>query len=580
VDERAHGDADGSQPTPPSSDESDEEATDLQELSDRGRRLQRIGMGVGRTFAILLAIAVLGTTGYGWWTFGDVDDATVTTDVIGPDVANTRVPLDGAVDMLLVGVDSRTDAYGNPLPREVLDMLHAGRYEGERNTDTMILVHIPVDGTRAVAFSFPRDSLVEIAGGFGKHKLNSAFARAYNDARRELVGTSSDEEVEAQAAAIGRKNLIATIEQLIGKAVTIDRYAEVTLASFYEITKAIGGVEVCLNAPVDEWRSGANFPAGPQIIEGADALAFVRQRYDLPNGDLDRIVRQQAFLGALADKVLSADMLTSPAKVRELITAVQKSVVLSKGWELSRFAAQMSGLTSGAIDFYTIPTQGGATIGGADVIRVDPAEVHQFVAALTSGESTRGAREPVEPRLDPPSASVSPTTPPTAPQTARTSLPTRTSEIDTDVPDARPPGAITVSVRNASETVGLAALVLDRLAQQGFRRGDTGDAPVQAVSVVRYGSGEQLNARLVANSLGWELPLEPDLSLPAGQVRVVLGTDYPTGLNQGITRGPAVELAPTTPPGPGTPTTSGEPSPGDGTALPAPLVAGQRACVN
>jgi anionic cell wall polymer biosynthesis LytR-Cps2A-Psr (LCP) family protein len=127
----------------------------------RRSRLRSVGRGVGRTFAALLSIGVIGTMGYGWWAIGGVDSDTVTTDVIDRQVADNDqhgIPLDGAVDMLLVGMDSRTDAHGNPLSREVLDLLNAGRNDGERNTDTMILVHIPVDGTRAVAISFPRDA--------------------------------------------------------------------------------------------------------------------------------------------------------------------------------------------------------------------------------------------------------------------------------------------------------------------------------------------------------------------------------------------------------------------------------------
>jgi len=299
---------------------------------------RKTGRNTVRSIVALASVTVLGTMGYGWWAFGDVNDGTVTTEVIAQDVENQRVPLDGAVDMLLVGIDSRVDAYGHPLSREVLDLLNAGESDGERNTDTMILVHIPVDGTRAIAVSFPRDSWVELAGDFGHHRLNSAFAYAYNNAREELGNkVTTEKELDKRATVIGRKNLIATVQNLIGKAVTIDRYAEVNLASFYEITKAIGGVDVCVNKATQDPLSGAKFQKGVQTIAGRKALAFVRQRHGLPNGDLDRIVRQQTFLGSLANKVLSADMLTSPDKAQSLISAVQKSVVLSNGWELSKF---------------------------------------------------------------------------------------------------------------------------------------------------------------------------------------------------------------------------------------------------
>ncbi|MCT2586222.1 LCP family protein [Actinophytocola sp. S1-96] len=475
--------------------------------------------------------------GYGWWAVGDVNDGTVTTDVIAKEVEDQSIPLDGAVDMLLVGIDSREDAHGNPLPDEVLDMLNAGVNEGERNTDTMILVHIPVDGTRAVAISFPRDSWVELAGGYGNHRLNSAFAYAYNDTFDELGDTAPNmDELENQAKIAGRKNLIATIENLIGDAVTIDRYAEVNLGSFYEVTKAIGGVEVCLNRATRDPKSGANFTKGVQTISGKKALAFVRQRYGLPNYDLDRIVRQQAFLGALANKVLSADMLTSPSKVRELVAAVQKSVVLSNGWDLGTFALQMSGLNSGGIDFYTIPTLGNTNIGGADVLEVDPAAVARFVRSLTTDG---GGDEPT-------GASPTEESEPAPEGQAR----------DGERPSL---GLVTVDVRNGSNTVGLAASVRDDLAAKGFNPGEIGDAMVRSSSVIRHAPGEESLAQYVADELAGDFLLEEDASQAPSHVRVVLGTDYP-GVTDGFGGGSVVaQHQPTSPTSPTAPPTTPEP---------------------
>ena len=464
-------------------------------MSAQGWR--KAGTVTGRSLVALVSAGVLGTMGYGWWAVGDVDENTVTTDVISQEVEDQRVPLDGAVDMLLTGMDSRTDAYGNPLPREVLAMLNAGVNDGERNTDTMILVHIPVDGTRAIAISFPRDSWVQLAGGFGKHRINSAFAYAYNNAREELANTAPDEKtLDEQAKVAGRKNLIETIQNLIGNSVTIDRYAEVNLLSFYDVTNAIGGVEVCLNEATQDEYSGANFVKGTQNVIGAQALAFVRQRHNLPNGDLDRIVRQQAFLGALANKVLSADMLTSPSKVRDLIAAVQRSVVLSDGWQLSTFAAQMSGLTAGGIDFYTIPTLGNMRVGGADVLKVDPEQVASFVSSLTTEET---------------------------PATSSSSAPTTTT-----TNDARPSlGTITVDVRNGSTVKGLARTVLKTLTDKGYLGGDVGDADsVRSSSSIRYAPGERSVAEYTGGELGGQFTYEEDDSLSASHLTVVVGTDY------------------------------------------------------
>ena len=508
---------------------------------------RKAGRNTLRAVLALASVAVVGTMGYGWWAVGDVDDGSVTTDVISQEVEDQRVPLDGAVDMLLVGIDSRTDAFGNPLSREVLDFLNAGESDGERNTDTMILVHIPVDGTRAIAISFPRDSWVELAGGFGHHRLNSAFAYAYNNAREELGNkVRTEKELDAKATVIGRKNLIATVQNLIGKAVTIDRYAEVNLASFFEVTKAIGGVDVCLKEATEDPKSGAEFIKGVQTIAGRKALAFVRQRHGLPNGDLDRIVRQQAFLGAIANKVLSADMLTSPTKVRELVSAVQKSVVLSDGWELSKFAAQMSGLSSSGIEFYTIPVVGETNIGGADVLEVDQKQVARFVRSLAGDEES-------------PSSSSPPPTTTTTPGPPSSTAPPGATPDEGDRPSL---GLVTVDVANGSTTSGLAAMVRDSLAGKGFNPGDIGDTTVQGSSVISYAPGEENLAQYAADQLGGSFSIVEDAAQRPGRLSIVVGTDYQPAA--GLQGGRMVKLQPTgssEPTDPDAPPSNGMPKP-------------------
>ncbi|WP_026424583.1 LCP family protein [Actinokineospora inagensis] len=508
----------------------------------------RAGTVVVRVLVVVLSLSVVAATGYGWWAFGGIDDHTVTTDVIeahpGDSGGGSTDRLDTAIDILLVGMDSRTDAYGNPLPKEVLAMLNGGKSDGERNTDTMILVHIPAGGKKAVAFSFPRDSYVDIGPGYGKHKLNSAFLNAYLDARHDLQERGeSGAKLETDAVVTGRKNLISVIEKLTGGAVTIDRYAEVNLASFYEVTKAVGGVEVCLKNAVNEPKSGANFPAGVQTISGAAALSFVRQRYDLPDGDLDRIIRQQTFLAALANKVLSADVLTDPMKARDLIAAVQKSVVLSSNWNLTRFAAQMQGLSGGNITFRTVPTTGLAKIAGQDVVTVDPAavaaEIKTVIAQSDAGTDTGGS-----------------------PVTTATTPPPSTSAEST---------GITVDVRNGTKTKGLAGVVLDHLADQGFDRGEAGDAAVQQTSVIRYAPGELAKAKAVGSALATtKLTYAEDRTLDYGHVRLTLGTTYPTSSTSSSSS-----------PGTRALTTNGSSAPSTSTTVPPPNVdAGSLKCVD
>ena len=348
----------------------------------------------GRALVAVVSAAVVATVGFGWWTYRTADQDVVRDDVIAADPPDDPVDLPSARDLprteqtiLLVGLDSRTDAHGNPLPQDVLDALRAGEAEGEQNTDTMMLVHIPADPEKkAFALSLPRDSYVDIPGGFGTHKLNSAYARGKNDAAARLRGEGADDAtVERESTTEGRKTLIATVSALTG--LTIDHYAEIGLYGFSELTKAVGGVPVCLNEPVHDSYSGADFPAGKQTLKGVDALKFVRQRHGLPGGDLDRVRRQQAFLAGVAHQVLSSGTLTSPTRISAMVDALTKSVVLDKDWDLISFASQLTTLTGDDIQFSTIPT--GSidlqTPSDGSAVEVDPAQVRAYVQSLLTG---------------------------------------------------------------------------------------------------------------------------------------------------------------------------------------------------
>ncbi|WP_229686563.1 LCP family protein [Longimycelium tulufanense] len=480
----------------------------------------RAALTAGKTVVALVSIAVISVTGFAWTKYNNLTDGLITTDVIarreGPK------PADGATDILLVGNDSRTDAQGNPLPSEVLQQLRAGDNDGEL-TDTLILVRIPNDGRKAVGISFPRDSFVDIPGGYGKHKINSAFGRAKNDKVAELKQQGMDgREAEQKAKAEGRLALIRTIEKLTGA--TIDHYAEVNLLGFYKITKAVGGVDVCLNQPTRDSFSGANFPAGPQTISGGDALAFVRQRHNLLRGDLDRVVRQQVFMAGLARKMLSTGTLTDSGKLNALIDAVKQSVVLDQGWDVLGFARQMQGIAGGEISFQTIPVLSTELQTASDgvAVKVDPVQVRDFVA------SAIGAK----PRQD---------------RSAAEAL-----EVN--------PASVTVDVRNGTGVPGLAARVLDAVGAQGFGRGDAGNAASpRSVSVVRYAKGMEAAGRRLAELLG-DLPSELDTTLPPSRVQVLLGTDYSgpgngsgfagSGLLRPDGRAPAVPPSPSPAPQP------------------------------
>lgn len=386
------------------------------------------------TAAGLASLLVLGATGYAWTQLSRLDRDLATADVIAPSaqLPPGRDSLAAAQNILLVGLDSRTDGQGNPLPQSLLDQLHAGDSgDGGDTADTMIVVHIPAGGGSATAISIPRDSYVQIADGYGKHKINSAYTYGKNAALTALSTQGvTGAELEREAAAAGARTAIETVEDFTGLA--INHYAAVNLAGFYELSNAVGGVPVCLKAPVHDTYSGADLPAGKQTLSGAQALAFVRQRHGLPNGDLDRIARQQAFLAGMAQVVLGSGTLTDPGRLAGLVGAVSRSVVIDQGWDVLTFAEQMHNLSSSSLTFATIPVQSLSlqTPGDGDAVEVDPVQVRDFIDALLGGSgghssasSTTSSTPTTVARAAAETAGATTTTPsPTVPESASTDL--------------------------------------------------------------------------------------------------------------------------------------------------------------
>jgi LCP family protein required for cell wall assembly len=437
---------------------------------------------LGKIVVAGLALVVFGGTAYGYANLRSLDE--VTRDSVIDAEGETKPgeqPADGSLDILLVGRDSRNDQQGKPLAPEMLRELRVGA-NGDDLTDTLMVLRIP-NGTKEVkAFSVPRDSYVSMPGGKGK--INSAFgrAKAAEAARLRKAGETDKAKIDQGALTAGRRATRQAVEDLTG--VKIDHYAEVNLLSFYEISKAVGGVDVCLKAATKDENSGADFQAGPQRISGADALAFVRQRDGLPGTDLARVRRQQVFLAGLARQVLSAGTLADPGKLSDLIDAVKRSVVLDDSWNLLDFVAQMRGVSGGGIQFATIPVANvdyryDPANPKATAVQVDPAVVKSFAASLIGSAAPKG-------------------------------------------PAAAP---VTVDVSNASPKEGLAARVGGFLEQHGFTQGTPKTTGSRRTSLVRFGPDLAARGAEVAKLLGG-LATQESAAVPAGHVEVILGTVY------------------------------------------------------
>ena len=290
---------------------------------------------------------------------------------------------DGSTNILLLGLDSRRDNDGNSLPSKLLRYMHVGSNSniGGYNTNTIILIHIPANGRKAVAVSIPRDDYVNVPGwGYKKIKEAYGYAKYAEDSRLYKLGVKNPER-EHRAREVGRTATIKTVSTLLD--VPIDHFAEVNLIGFYDLANALGGIQVCLkNAVNDPKYSGAKFPAGLQTIYGVDALKFVRQRHGLPNGDLDRTHRQQAFIAGVITKFRTQGIFEDIGKISALLNVAKKDVIIDKGLDVLSFLPKAKALTSGKITFHTLPIEGYVMRNGQSVNLIDELKVKNFVQDL------------------------------------------------------------------------------------------------------------------------------------------------------------------------------------------------------
>lgn len=450
---------------------------------NKGKRYAVLGV---RTLASVISVLLLIAAGFAHSTINRIQakagNLPSTSDVAGNQDAKGAVGAD--MNILVVGNDSRagyTDAQLGELSTTAEDTL---------STDTIMLIHVPANGAGASVVSFPRDSYVDIPG-YKKNKLNSAYAAAYYD--------QPDGTAENIRRAAGQKELISTISGISG--VQIDHYVEVSLLGFYNLTNALGGVEVNLcQRAYDPDYTGLDLAAGKHKLLGKEALSFVRQRHNLPNGDLDRIKRQQFFFGAVIREVLGQDLLDilNLSKLNKLIDALAGTIQYDQDLDPLELAAQMRNIAAGNVEFRTIPLapETYADIPGVgSVVKIASAsEMQKFFQQLSAPKSP---------------ASSSPAPPKT---------------VD--------PKTVTVEVYNGTTAKGLGTQASEQLVTAGFTV--EGVLPAASTdyphSVVQYPAGMEAQANTVAAQIpGAITEVATDIK---DKVRLIVGSDYGGGAQQ------------------------------------------------
>jgi LCP family protein required for cell wall assembly len=331
-----------------------------------------------RKIAVALSIAVVVTSG-AFHFFSKAASSAIPRSKVLQGALQSK---NGDTNILLIGLDSRRDNDGNPISPELTKLLHIGPTSvGGYNTNTLILIHIPANGKKAVAVSIPRDNYVNVPG-YGMKKIKEAYsyAKYAEDSKlyKEGVQQPTRERLSRDA---GRVATIATVSQFLD--VPIDHFAEVNMIGFYDLANALGGIQVCLNKAVNDTQySGAVFPAGLQTISGADALKFVRQRHGLPNGDLDRTHRQQAFIAGVITKFRTQGIFGDIGKISGLLDVAKKDVVIDSGFDVIGFLPQAKALTGGNIKFHTLPIEGYVMRNSQSVNLVDEVKIRKVVQDL------------------------------------------------------------------------------------------------------------------------------------------------------------------------------------------------------
>lgn len=306
-------------------------------------------------WAALLLVGALGTVAvvgwYGWQLNGKLENiARVDDRQLDKGKRPEATGPSGALNILLMGTD-------NPKPEEdkptVAELLEDGTWDpGAYRSDTLMVLHIPADRKSAYIVSVPRDSYVQLYDAEGKqtesNKINAAFSF------------------------YGPFGTWRTVENLSG--LRLDHMAMIDFEGFRDLTEAIGGVDVYLPEEVEDPAQKITWPQGWNHIEGDRALKYVRQRYNLDEGDFDRVNRQQNFLRAVLTKVVDSRTIGDPTRFPKTLDAITSHLTVDQGFsndDIRGLALSMRNLSPSKVRFVTLPLGSYDTVNGASVVRID-----------------------------------------------------------------------------------------------------------------------------------------------------------------------------------------------------------------
>jgi LCP family protein required for cell wall assembly len=447
----------------------------------RGRRPSRRAL-LGAT-AIIAMFAVVATSLAAYAKYrgvvGSIHRENVTAAMLGK-----RPPFTAGLNILVIGSDSR-QGLGRKFGSDVL---------GARS-DTSMLLHIAPGHTRADIISFPRDSMVPVL----------ACANDQQGHPGQSAQSGVLERLNATFSAGGAPCLWKTLEQETG--IRIQHFVEVNFGGFQSIVNDVGGVPVCLPFAINNPQARLHLAAGKRVVNGAQALAFVRLRENIGEGsDTQRIQRQQYFLAAVMQRLKSTNLLSQPGRIFNVVRDVAKSLTTDTGLDLTtmlRIADSMKSLSSSSVQLVTVPVVPYVGDPAAELSWEQPQADRMFRA--------------VEADRDLPASAKAKAKGSGQAKAAATAGPTVS------------PAKVSVQVLNGSGVNGVAGSAATALTAKGFTVTGTGPAANYSYSstTIQYSSAAQLpEVNTLKAALGGSVATQKDPALGAGSISLILGSNY------------------------------------------------------
>ncbi|HEX5191084.1 MAG TPA: LCP family protein [Streptosporangiaceae bacterium] len=254
---------------------------------------------------------------------------------------------------LITGSDSRQG-----LTRKEERKLKTGHDISGRRSDTIMVLHMPANGSRPVLISLPRDSYVPIPG-HGSDKINAAYAYG------------------------GPRLLAETVQNVTG--LRIDHFMSIGFGGFVRVVDAVGGVRICIKAPIVDPAAGLHLHKGCQTLDGAEALGFVRTRHTFATQDLQRIQDQRIFLRALLRKLTSAGVIANPFSGLPAASGVAGTLTVDKGTHLFQLLQVALALRNPITT--TVPIEGSfVTSSGEDALKWNSTEALKLFHELNNDQ--------------------------------------------------------------------------------------------------------------------------------------------------------------------------------------------------